>query len=524
MKRGLDATHGKDPSDAESCVESTVARAAGASRWSVVTEVLARLVAPVSSMLLARILSPEAFGAVATVNMVVAFADIFSDAGFQKYIVQHEFAGRRELDDSTCVAFWTNLAVSTVAWGLIFCFRDGIATLVGSAGLGSAVAVAAMALPLTSFASIQSARFKREFDFKALFKVRMAAAAVPLAVTVPLALLLRSYWALIAGTLVGSLVNAVLLTALSPWRPRLFYSWALLRDMFSYSWWILLESVTNWLSSNADIFIVGLFLSSYWLGVYKTSMTTVGGVMALVTAAVSSPMFSALSRLSSDRSALLEVFGRYMRAVSVFVVPLGFSIWVFRDAVTGVLLGSQWGDAAGFVGLWGLSSAFVLVFGTFYNGLYNAAGKTRLSFLCSVLCLFVMLPTVYFTAGISYDTLYAWRTVARFSMVPIQLIIAWGAFGLTPVTQLRNAAPAFFCVVPGCLACLLLGGYFEGWVFFAVGAPVFCGCYLICLHLFYPGMVFGSAALFGFDPSCVVDRLCRIANRHGHGGGRDSDE
>ena len=62
-----------------------------ATKWSTITEVMAKLVAPISSMVLARVLTPDAFGVVATLHMVIAFAEIFTDAGFQRYLIQHEF-------------------------------------------------------------------------------------------------------------------------------------------------------------------------------------------------------------------------------------------------------------------------------------------------------------------------------------------------------------------------------------------------------------------------------------------------
>ena len=65
-------------------------------------------------MILVRLLTPEEFGIVATLNMVIAFAEIFTDAGFQKYLVQHEFKDDIDRDESTNVAFWSNLLLSFV--------------------------------------------------------------------------------------------------------------------------------------------------------------------------------------------------------------------------------------------------------------------------------------------------------------------------------------------------------------------------------------------------------------------------
>lgn len=64
-------------------------KAASATRWAFASQVAAKLISPLTTMVLARLLTPEAFGVVASVTMVTSFADVFSDAGFQKYLVQH---------------------------------------------------------------------------------------------------------------------------------------------------------------------------------------------------------------------------------------------------------------------------------------------------------------------------------------------------------------------------------------------------------------------------------------------------
>jgi len=50
---------------------------------------------------------------------------------------------------------------------------------------------------LAAFSSIQIALFKRDFDFKTLFSVRLIGIIIPVIVTIPLALVLKNYWALI---------------------------------------------------------------------------------------------------------------------------------------------------------------------------------------------------------------------------------------------------------------------------------------------------------------------------------------
>lgn len=54
-----------------------------ATKWSAITEIAAKLVAPVSTMVLARLLTPDAFGILVTATMVISFVEIFTDAGFK---------------------------------------------------------------------------------------------------------------------------------------------------------------------------------------------------------------------------------------------------------------------------------------------------------------------------------------------------------------------------------------------------------------------------------------------------------
>ncbi|WP_374972088.1 lipopolysaccharide biosynthesis protein [Blautia producta] len=311
-------------------------------KWSVLTEVGAKVISPIVNMILARLLTPEAFGVVATVTMITSFADIFSDAGFQKFLIQHDFKNQDDFFKSTTVAFWTNLGISIVAWLIIFIFSDELAAFVGSPELGCVVWVASLSLPLTSFSSIQMAHYRKNFRFNVLFKVRMVGAVVPLFVTVPIAYFTRNYWALILGTLAGNLVNAIILTVWSKWKPTFYYSITRLKQMFAYSWWVLFESIVVWLTSYIGTFIVSQYLTKTEVGFYKTGMSTVNQIISLVTSATSAPLFSALSVLKTDGDAFEKIYVRYIRAISTFVIPLGVGIFLFQDFITYVLLGSQW--------------------------------------------------------------------------------------------------------------------------------------------------------------------------------------
>ena len=274
-------------------------KVATATKWSGITEIAAKLVAPITTMVLARLLTPDAFGVMVTAQMVISFAEIFTDAGFQKYIVQHEFKDDNDKYKSTAVAFWANLIMSLVMWAGICIFANPIARLVGCDGNGIVIAVSCICIPLEAFSSIQMALFKRDLDFRTLFGVRIIGILIPLLVTVPLAFATKSYWSLILGMIALNFTNALILTIKSKWKPRWFFRIQLFKEMFSFTMWSMLEAISIWLTSYVDIFIVGTMLSQHYLGLYRTSMSTVGQITSIITAATTPVLFSSLSRLES---------------------------------------------------------------------------------------------------------------------------------------------------------------------------------------------------------------------------------
>lgn len=406
-------------------------KSAGAAKWSLTTEVIVKIISPISQLVLARLLTPEAFGMVATVTMVVNFADMFADAGFQKYLVHHSFRGEDDLHANANVAFWTNFGVSVVLWCLIAVFNDPVAAFVGNRSLGFPLAVACLSLPLTSFSSIQMALFHRNLDFKSLMPVRLASTLLNFGSTLVLAFLGFGYWSLIVGTLTANVVNAVGLTLLSEWKPGLFYSFDLLKSMFSFSGWTLLESFTIWLSTWAGTFIVGHSLGATELGYYKTPITFVSGCFNIITNATTPILFSSLSRLQFNREEYIAYLRRFQFVVGLFLVPLSAGIFIFREPLVTLLLGDQWGASTLMFGLYGLVQGPMILLSYYSSEMYRSLGKPRASTLVQVVFLALMTPLVTVAAMQGFDAVVWADAGSRLILIAINQVVTYFVVGLS---------------------------------------------------------------------------------------------
>lgn len=454
-----------------------------ATKWSSLTELAAKLVAPISTMVLARLLTPDAFGVLVTATMIISFAEIFTDAGFQKYLIQHKFDSDEDLYRSTNVAFWSNLVLSLVIWVVIICFSEKIATLVGNDGRGDVIAVSCFCIPLAAFSSIQMALYKRSFDFKTLFWVRIVGVLIPLLVTIPLAYFTRSYWSLIVGMIALNLSNAIILTVKSKWRPSLFYSFRLLKDMFSFTAWSMIEAVAIWMTGYVDIFIVGTMLNQYYLGVYRTSMSTVGQIMGLITAATTPVLFSSLSRLQDNDEELKRMFFSFQKLVGILVIPLGVGIYLFRDLITEILLGNQWTEASHFIGLWGLTSSITIVLAHYCSEMFRAKGKPRLSVFVQVLHMAFLVPAVLWAVDKGFDTLCNTRALVRLTLVVINAVLLYKIVRISIRQTISNIMPSLISILPMIVICLILQqictSMIAQLIYIVVSVSVYCGVLIL---------------------------------------------
>lgn len=435
--------------------ESLNNKVVSATKWSAITEIAAKLVAPITTMVLARLLTPDAFGVLVTAQMVISFAEIFTDAGFQKYIVQHEFENEDNKFKSTAVAFGANLIMSLVIWVGICIFANPIARLVGSEGNGIVIAVSCVCLPLAAFSSIQMALFRRDLDFKTLFWVRTIGILIPVIITVPLAFATRSYWSLIIGMVALNFSNALVLTIKSKWKPHWYFSLQCFKEMFSFSMWSMLEAISIWLTSYIDIFIVGTMLSQYYLGMYQISMNTVAQITSIITAATTPVLFSSLSRLQNDRNGFNAMFFKFQKIVGIFVIPIGVGIYIFRDLITLILLGNQWMEASAFIGLWGLTSSITIVLAHYSSEVYRSIGKPKLSVLAQWLHIIVLGPVLLIFINEGFETLCVARSIIRLELILVQLIIMAVVIRMSITKIIANILPSIIASLSMLLIMLL---------------------------------------------------------------------
>jgi PST family polysaccharide transporter len=426
-------------------------------KWSFSSEIFAKIISPITNMILARLLSPEVFGIIATLSIIITFAEMLADSGLQKYMIQKDYQSDNERNQFLNVAFWTNTIFSFIIWGVIIVFNKQLAYMLGTPELGIALIVASFQIPLFGIASIQLSIFRREFQFKSYFFIRILTAIIPLLVTTPLAILGYGYWSLIYGTNISLIVSIILFFTFSAWRPIFFYSFSILKEMISFVVWTFLESLSIWITNWIDtIVLVWIISDQNLIGLFKNSVVAISGILSLFTSAVLPVLYSGLSRLKNDDEKFFKLLYDTQKYLAYILLPLGIGIYFYRDFVTLILLGQNWIDGAIIIGMWGVLTPITILFSHLISEAFRAKGNPKLSLLVQILHLVFLIPVIIIAAMDGYWTFIVIRSLVRLQLVVVSIIVFSRVFNQNLSIILTKLSKPFLLTVPMIMVTLVM--------------------------------------------------------------------
>jgi lipopolysaccharide exporter len=303
-------------------------------RWAI------RGVGLISMVILARVLTPADFGIVAMSSLVSGLLAVFLDMGTWQLLLRMGDPDRDAYDTA-----WTlGLVQSCLMSIIVFLAAYPAALYFKEPRLVAVMQVLAAGNVLEGFSNIGVVMFRRDLDFRRDFTFNFVAKLLGAIPTVILALIFRSYWALVAGTLISNAIGVATGYVMHPFRPRL--SLARWREFLSFSLWITPSSFANFLGQKADVFVVGYIGSAAQMGAYNVAAE----LSRMATAEVVTPMARALYpnyvKLKDDLAALTEAYLVVLRTVGIICFSFGFGVAAVGRDLVHVILGPQWDFAA----------------------------------------------------------------------------------------------------------------------------------------------------------------------------------
>lgn len=454
-------------------------------KWSFISELFVKIISPITSMILARLIAPEAFGVVSSVLIITAFAEMFTDGGFQQYLIRHQFKSDNEFREYTSVVFWSNLGIS-------FCFMIGIfflapilAGIVGTPEHADEIRVYSVILLLTSYSGTQYAVFKKQFKFKELGKLRIFGKMVPLFTTIPMAALGFGVWAIMIGNIVSEALIDLLLYLKSDVKIKFYYSFSCFSKMLHYSIGVLLNSVVAWTMTNLSIFMIGAFFSVYDQGLFQMSFNLVGQITSIITASTMGVFLSDLSAKQIRISEFNETIYKYQKGIGLVSIPLGVGFFVFRRFVTGIFLGDLYSDAVLLVGILGFVTCECITFIEIGQNICWAIGKPYYVVISNVIQVVLIFLVLIINKANDFAIVGPCICMLKFQLGLTHILLAKKASGFFMARCLFNLLPFYISsAVMGVVGYISLGLFGADARYSVLGIILSIVTYGICLMLF----------------------------------------
>jgi PST family polysaccharide transporter len=301
---------------------------------------------------LARLLTPEAYGLMAMVTAITGFAALFSDLGLSLATVQVARLTHREVN----ALFWVSTAMGLFLGLVVAACAPLIATAYGEPRLLPMTLALALTFPVSGLLAQHRALFNRNMRFGRLGTIELTAVAVGLAVGITVAFFGGGVWALVAGALAEVAVQCGLMWWVSPWRPSSPRERSDVRPMLAFGGYLSAYQVINHALRRLDDVLIGARFGPTALGLYSRAYSLLMLPILQINAPIAAVMMPALSRVQSDPQRFARGYLRTVRLLAWVTFPLVAGLIVSADEFVPLLLGRQWRDAIPLFQIFGVSA------------------------------------------------------------------------------------------------------------------------------------------------------------------------
>jgi O-antigen/teichoic acid export membrane protein len=338
-------------------------------RWAI------RGVGLLSTLVLARLLTPADFGIVAMGTLVGGLLSKMTEMGTWQLLLRMRNADRSAYDTA-----WTIMLIQGAVMSLLVSLAAyPAAAFFKEPRLTAVMQVSALGSIIISFTNIGTLMFRRDLDFRKDFIFEVVGKTLHVVPVFVLALIWRSYWALIIGRLIGHVLDVLFSYRMHPFRPRLsLQGW---RQFASYSVWIVPVHVANFLNGKADVFIVGHSGTTAQMGAYNVASELSRMATSEITVPVARATYPNYAKLKEHVGELTKAFLIVLRSVGLVGFFMGFWIGAVADDFVHVVLGDQWGFAVPLMMWMGLRGAFAMVLGNVSGHILVIRHKERSMFV-----------------------------------------------------------------------------------------------------------------------------------------------
>lgn len=318
--------------------------------WNLLERFGAQAVTFVVSIVLARMLDPELYGIVAIATIFTALLNIFVDSGFGSALIQKKDVG--DLEYSTI--FFFNVFISFLMYIILFLCAEPISWFYEMPELVLVLRISSISVIIYGIKNIQVAYISRQMDFKKFFFATLGGTIVAGILGISMALAGFGVWALVGQSLVNGFIDTIILWVTTKWRPKLLFSFNVLKRLFGYGWKLLAAQLVGGVYGKIRPLIIGKMYTATDLAYYEKGGIAGFAIDGIYTA-IGAVAFPAMSSVQDDTDRIRNMARRSLMSSICVLAPLLAGLAVCAEPLVALLLTDKWLPCVPFIQVMSIS-------------------------------------------------------------------------------------------------------------------------------------------------------------------------
>lgn len=322
----------------KSAQHRVVERLQRATPWAIAESLITAFATLLSTVVVARLLSPADFGIAAISLSVTALLNAFFGNALQQSLVRMPSAHGRAQDTGFTLLTIIGILCALVCWPIGW----WLAQLYGVPELFALVGVGGIDCLVLALEGLPAAMLTRKLRTRTFMLRTLSYRLVSVVITVALAVAGAGPWSILLGILGGDVFGAFSLWRSQARRPRVMVDRAVARELVGVALWICSEQGIATLTVRGFVLAFGKLHGLYWLGMLNFSVRLVDEVVNLLISSinrVSAAFFAAVYRIEGD---LGETFAMATKVILLVSAPLLVGLAAVAPDLIPLVFGPKW--------------------------------------------------------------------------------------------------------------------------------------------------------------------------------------
>ena len=306
--------------------------------WSVVERFSVMGINFVMSIIIARLVEPTDFGAIAMLTIFLGISNVFIDSGFANALIRK--TDRTNIDNST--VFYFNIGVGIGIYLLLFVTAPLIASFYKMPILKDILRVIALVILFNSLSIVQQAILTANLNFKSQAKISVISVLLSGTIGVVTAYWGYGVWALAIQMVIAAFIRMILLWIYAGWLPIKAFSIQSFRSLFGYGSKLLIANLVVTINSSISSLILGKKFAASQLGYYNRGEQFVNFPLNSITAVFQKVTFPVFNLKKDDVPLLREYYLKTVCVTAILVTPIMAILFVLSRDVIILFLTEKW--------------------------------------------------------------------------------------------------------------------------------------------------------------------------------------